>query len=236
VTRARVVGRGLEKRFGRSPALRGVDFEVGAGEVLAVVGPNGAGKSTLLRMVAGLARPSAGRLLIDEIPAGRPQARARIGYVGHATFLYPQLTARENLIFAGRLQGLRDPAARADALLAEEGLLAAADRSAGGFSRGMAQRLALARARMHDPSVWLLDEPFTGLDRRASLALADRIRALRAEGRALLLVTHDLAQAAELADAALVLANGRCAALLRAAALSASALEAAYAFAAETAS
>jgi ABC-type multidrug transport system ATPase subunit len=149
--------------------------------------------------------------------------------------LYPQLSARENLIFAGRLHGLRDAASRADALLAEEALAAAADRPAGGFSRGMAQRLALARARMHEPSVLLLDEPFTGLDRRASAALALRIRALRGEGRALLLVTHDLAQAAELADAALVLARGQCAARLARPELSASALEAAYAAAAENA-
>ncbi len=232
---ARIQGRGLEKRFGRNVALRGVDLEVQAGEVLAVVGPNGAGKSTLLRMVAGLVRPSAGTLQIDGLPVGRPEARGRIGLVGHATFLYPQLTARENLLFAGRLHGVGGAEARARQLLEAEGLGEFAERAAGSFSRGMAQRLAIARALMHDPPVVLLDEPFTGLDRRAGAGLSERIRALRAGGRALLLVTHDLDQAATLADAVLLLCGGRCAQLLRAPALNAATLERAYAAAAEPA-
>jgi heme exporter protein A len=235
VSSARVQGRGLEKRFGRSVALRGVDLEVQAGEVLAIVGPNGAGKSTLLRMVAGLVRPSAGTLHVDGLPVGRPEARGRIGLVGHATFLYPQLTARENLIFAGRLHAVADVEARARVLLEAEGLGEVAERAAGSFSRGMAQRLSIARALMHDPPIVLLDEPFTGLDRRASAGLSERIRALRAGGRALLLVSHDLGQAVALADAALLLGGGRVAQLLRAPALSAAALEQAYAAAAEPA-
>ncbi len=232
---ALIRGRGLEKRFGRSVALRGVDLDVRAGEALAVVGPNGAGKSTLLRMLAGLVRPSAGTLLLGGIPAGRPGARAQIGLVAHATFLYPQLTARENLLFAGRLHGVAQPEARAARLLEEEGLADAAGRAAGSFSRGMAQRLSIARALMHDPPVLLLDEPFTGLDRRAGDSLCARIRALRAAGRTFLLVTHDLAQAAALADAALVLASGLCVRELRGAELGAAALEQAYALAAGTA-
>jgi len=205
----RIEARGLEKRFGRLVALAGVDLAVEAASVLAVVGPNGAGKTTLLRILAGLARPSAGWVRVGE---GRPDRRAMrgaVGYIGHATFLYPALTARENLVFAARLYGVPDPARGADALLEELGLAAVAERPAGSFSRGLAQRLAIARGLVHDPEVVLLDEPFTGLDPGAADGLGARIARMRAEGRAVVLVTHDLAQAAALADRSLLLAGGR---------------------------
>jgi heme exporter protein A len=198
----------LKKRFGPVAALRGVDFEVPAGRILAVVGPNGAGKSTLLRVLSGLARPSAGRVRVGR-DGDRRRARGRIGYIGHASLLYPALTARENLIFAARLHGLRDAAGRAAALLEEQGLAALADRRAGAFSRGLAQRLAIARALVHDPEVLLLDEPSTGLDPVSAERLAARLAALRAGGRAIVLVTHDLGQAAALGDRALLLVRGR---------------------------
>ena len=107
---AAIAARGLEKRFGPAVALAGLDFEVAAGRTLAVLGPNGAGKTTLLRLVAGLCRPSAGELSIDGSSTRRREVRARVGYVGHATLLYAELTARENLVFAARLQGVPDPA------------------------------------------------------------------------------------------------------------------------------
>jgi heme exporter protein A len=204
-----IAARALEKRFGRTAALRGVDLEVPAGGSLAVLGPNGAGKSTLLRLVAGLARPSAGSLEVAGWPATARQARARIGYIGHATLLYATLTARENLLFAGRLHRVADPSERADALLAEEGLEEAAQRPAGDFSRGMAQRLSIARGLMHDPEVVVLDEPFTGLDRRSAERLAVRLRTLHGEGRTVVLVTHDVERAVQAADAAIVLSRGR---------------------------
>jgi heme exporter protein A len=188
-------------------ALDGLDLDVDAGLSLAVLGPNGAGKSTLLRLIAGLARPTAGDLRIDG--EGAQRCRARVGYIGHATLLYTALTARENLIFAARVQGVADAAGRAQALLEEEGLGAAADRLVGGLSRGMAQRVAIARGLVNDPAIVLLDEPFTGLDRRAAQRLAERLEALRRAGHTLILVTHDLARAAQLADAALVLSRGR---------------------------
>ena len=206
---AAIAAQGLEKRFGRAVALAGLDLDVPAGSALAVLGPNGAGKTTLLRLVAGLARPSAGSLSIGGRPSQRREVRAQVGYVGHATLLYAALTARENLVFAARLQGVQDPGARADALLQEEGLAAAADRLVGGFSRGMAQRVAIARGLVHDPPVVLLDEPFTGLDRRAAGRLAARLAGLREAGRTLLLATHDIAQAQALCDGALVLKRGR---------------------------
>jgi heme ABC exporter ATP-binding subunit CcmA len=234
VTPPAIVARGLSKRFGRVVALDAVELEVARGSVLAVLGPNGAGKSTLLRILAGLARPSAGEVQVEaaapprRAAAPRRRERGRVGYLAHATFLYPELTARENLIFAARLHGVPDPGARADALLASHGLTDAAGRRAGAFSRGMAQRLAIARALVHDPPVLLLDEPYTGLDRSAAAALSERVRALREEGRTLVLVTHELARAAELADAALVLSRGRVVHAAQGAALALPVLERAY--------
>jgi len=209
VNDAAIAARGLEKRFGPVHALRGIDLEVPAGSTLAVLGPNGAGKSTLLRLLAGLARPTAGTLRVGPIGEDRRRTRGRVGYLAHATFLYPALTARENLIFAARLYGVANPARRADELLAAQDLTSVADRPAGGFSRGMAQRLAIARGLVHDPAIVLLDEPYTGLDRSAAAALTLRLAALRAGGRTLVLVTHELPRACELADRAIVLADGR---------------------------
>jgi heme exporter protein A len=207
--RAAIAAEGLEKRFGRAAALRGLDFEVAVGSSLALLGPNGAGKSTLLRLISGLARPSAGSIHVAGANAHERRTRGHVGYIGHATLLYPALSARENLIFAARCHGLPRPGERADQLLDEAGLTLAADRSAGEFSRGMAQRLAIARSLVHDPDVVLLDEPFTGLDRRAADRFGDRIEAMRRDGRTLVLVTHDLRSAARFADRAIVLAAGR---------------------------
>ncbi len=206
---AAIAARGLAKRFGHAVALADLDLDVPAGGSLAVLGPNGAGKSTLLRLMAGLARPTAGSLAIGGTRADRRQARARVGSLGHATLLYPALTAHENLLFAARLHRVRDAAARCAGLLAEEGLAAVADLPVAGLSLGMAQRVAIARGLVHDPSVVLLDEPFTGLDRRAAERLTQRIEALRRRGCTVVLVTHDVARAARLADAAVVLARGR---------------------------
>jgi heme exporter protein A len=209
VTFAAIAAQGLEKRFGPVAALRGIDLEVPAGTALAVLGPNGAGKSTLLRLVAGLARPTAGTLRVGVPGDDRRRTRGRVGYLAHASLLYPALTARENLVFAARLYGVPDPAGRASELLEAQELAAVADRPAGGFSRGMAQRLAIARGLVHDPSIVLLDEPYTGLDRAAAHALTQRLQELRAAGRTLVLVTHELARACELADRVVVLSRGR---------------------------
>jgi ABC-type multidrug transport system ATPase subunit len=209
VTPPAVAVRGLEKRFGPVRALRGVDLEAGEGSLVAVLGPNGAGKSTLLRCLAGLALPSAGSIEIRGERAERGRLRARVGLVAHATFLYGELSVRENLVFAARLHGVADPRGRAEALLAEDALGEWAERRAATLSRGLAQRAALARARAHDPPLLLLDEPFTGLDPRSAERLAARLRALRERGRTILLVSHDLARVAELADQAVVLRGGR---------------------------
>jgi len=200
---------GLGKRFGRSVALDGIDLELPAGASLAVLGPNGAGKSTLLRLIAGLARPTSGSLTVAGTPAHRPEARARVGFIGHASLLYPYLTARENLVFAARLQQAPEIAVRVERWLEGSGLARVADLAVSHFSRGMSQRLAIARGLIHDPSLLLLDEPFAGLDPRAATRLAEQLASLHAAGRTLVLVTHDPKRAAELSDRAIVLAAGR---------------------------
>ena len=201
--------RGLSKRFGPHQALAPLDLALEAGEALAVLGPNGAGKSTLLRLLAGLARPSAGSLEIGDATAGRMARRRAIGLVGHATFLYPTLTARENLVLTARLFGLDAPAERAARMLREERLDAVAERRVGALSRGQAQRVAIARALIHDPALLLLDEPWTGLDPRAAGRLSERLAGLHRAGRTLVVVTHDLARIAGLATRGLVLVRGR---------------------------
>ena len=234
MSQAAIEARGLEKRFGPLAALRGIDLHVATGTLLAVLGPNGAGKSTLLRLLAGLTRPSGGSLRVGCGPADRRAARRRVGYIGHATLLYPALTARENLLFAARLYGVAGAPARVAGLLDEQGLATLADRRVATFSQGLCRRLAIARGLVHDPEVVLLDEPFAGLDRASAGRLAGRLAALRGGGRTVVLVTHDLARAAELADAALVLVGGRVAqreersAGPGAGALAAQALERAY--------
>ena len=224
-----VAVRGLEKRFGPVLALRGVAFDVPEASLCVVLGPNGAGKSTLLRCLAGLTRPSAGSIEIAGERAERRRLRAKVGLVAHATFLYAELSVRENLVFAARLYGVSDARGRAEALLAEDALEDWAERRAGTLSRGLAQRTALARARVHDPPLLLLDEPFTGLDPRSAERLAARLRELRAQGRTIVLVSHDLARAAELADRAVVLQRGRIAAEASAAPLDPARLAAAAA-------
>ncbi len=204
--------RGLVKRFGALAALRGVDLEVAPGTIHAILGPNGAGKTTLLRILAGLSQPTSGEVEIAQGDGSLQtprDARHTIGYVGHATLLYPELSARENLLFAAKLYGVAQARERADHLLEEEGLSDVAELRAGAFSRGMAQRLAIARARIHDPKIILLDEPFTGLDRRSADRLAARLDVLRGLSRALVLITHDVRLAAQLADRADILIRGK---------------------------
>jgi ABC-type multidrug transport system ATPase subunit len=216
--------KGVEKSYGPVTALRQVDLELNEGETLSLLGPNGAGKSTLLRISAGLAAPSQGQVEI----LGASHDRRAVGYLGHATLLYAELTAKENLAFVGRLYGLKSPDRRADQLLEEEGLARVAHRRAGGFSRGMAQRLAIARARVHDPRLLLLDEPFTGLDVPAMEDLTRRLQALRGQGQSWILVTHEVERAATLADSALLVIGGRIVQEIRGSSLSPETLGAAY--------
>ena len=202
---------GLWKTFGSLAALRGVSLSVGRGERLAIVGPNGSGKSTLLKVVATLLRPSAGtvRLAGLDVRSQALEVRRLIGVVCHQTFLYSELTALENLEFYGRLYGLSQPSDRARQQLRLVGLEPHADVPGRDLSRGMQQRLALARALLHDPPILLLDEPDTGLDQRWTAFLVDLLAEAAREGRTVLLTTHDLERTLDMADRLVVLNRGR---------------------------
>jgi heme ABC exporter ATP-binding subunit CcmA len=207
---ALVVARGVERKFGSVVALRGVDLDVSAGEVVLLLGPNGAGKTTLLRCIAGLARPSRGSVRV----AGRdvhadPSARSGLGLLSHHAFVYDDLTARENLRFAAALHALDDVEARVSSAMEAVGLSRWADTTVAGFSRGTLQRLAIARATLHHPALLLLDEPFTGLDAHAAMDLRHRITAERTAGRAIICVTHEPGEAWLPATRVVVLSAGR---------------------------
>ncbi len=192
----------VAKFYGDKPVLREVSLALAPGRVLLVAGENGAGKSTLLKVMAGLARPSAGR-----VEQGVDQAR--VAYLGHATFLYPRLTAVENLRFWARLYGVPGGDAALGAALEQVGLAAAAHEEAGTFSRGMVQRLALARVFLTDPRLVFLDEPGTGLDVRSRAVMRAEIAAARERGAALVWVSHALAEDLAAADDVLLLEKGR---------------------------
>jgi heme exporter protein A len=206
-----IAARGLRRAFAGLPVLAGVDLDVAPGDVVAILGPNGAGKTTLLRILALLLRFDGGTLsLFGDDAHGRPAAaKRRLGWVGHESACYPDLTGRENLEFYAALHGVADGGGRVAELLAWSELAAAAARPVRTYSRGMLQRIALARALVHDPDVLLLDEPATGLDRRAEAALDARIAVERGRGHAVVLSTHDIERAAALATQVLVLHRGR---------------------------
>jgi heme ABC exporter ATP-binding subunit CcmA len=202
---------GLWRAYGRRQVLRDLDLAVAAGEAVAVAGPNGAGKTTLLRVLAGLARPDRGEVRLEGRPLRRdaPHVRRAVGLVSHQTLLYDDLTLHENLTFAARLYGLPTPAAAARAALDEAGLGPRADESPRRLSRGLAQRAAIARALLHRPRLLLLDEPFTALDAAASERLRAELGARRQQGLGIVLVTHQLAEAWEVATRIAVLVEGR---------------------------
>lgn len=198
---------GLWRSYGERPALRDVAFSVPAGGTLAIIGPNGAGKSTLLRILATLLRPGEGsvRVLGAQLPGSGWRVRGRIGLLGHEPLLYPDLTARENLRFHSRLHGLTPASAQAriDWLLDRIGLSRRADDRVGELSRGMIQRLAVARALVHDPELLLLDEPLAALDPGAAESISPLLGPN--PGRTRVLVTHDPERGVAGSDALLAL-------------------------------
>jgi heme ABC exporter ATP-binding subunit CcmA len=203
--------RGLQRSFGRVRILRGLDLSLRPGEALAVVGPNGAGKTTLLRLLAGLMRPTAGeiRVLGKPLTAGAARLRRAIGLLSHQSLLYDDLTLLENLTFAGRLYGLDRPRELAGAALDRAGLGDRAAELPKRLSRGLLQRAAIARALLHSPQVLLLDEPFTGLDANAGDRLRADLLTRLGQGLGLVVVTHHLAEAWDLASRVAVLVEGR---------------------------
>lgn len=201
--------RGVKRRFGAAPVLRGVDLVVERGECIAMFGPNGAGKSTLLRTLAGLLRADSGSVHLFGCPLPADSSlRRRIGYLGHDAFLYRDLDARENLDYYGRLYGVKD-GARAEKLLADVGLAHVGERRVAGFSRGMLQRLGLARALLHEPELLLLDEPLTGLDPEGAAVLTGILRGLASGGVTVMMATHDIDRALESATRAIIIGRGR---------------------------
>jgi len=201
----------VARYFGRRKALSQVNFTCEAGEIVGLLGPNGAGKSTLLNILATLMSPSKGTVTYGDHTAGDsgPAVRASIGMLGHDLFLYPELTARENLTFFGHLYGLPDVPRLVALALEHAGLTARADDFVSSFSRGMRQRVALERALLHDPRLILLDEPFTGLDQASAAALVGRLRNRQQAGCLIVLATHDLDIADRLLTKALFLINGK---------------------------
>ena len=200
----------VSRTFGRRRALHKVSFSSHRGEIVGVLGPNGAGKSTLLGVLSTLLRPTAGTVGFGGAAGADAAAlRSRIGVLGHDLFLYPELTARENLQFFARLYGVADVDARVASSLDTAGLAARADDLTSAYSRGMRQRVALERALIHSPRLVLLDEPFTGLDAASASALVERLRGLKDEGRIVILATHDLNLAEGLLDLAVFLRDGR---------------------------
>lgn len=202
--------RGLVKTFGLKPVLRGLEFHVNRGEFVALVGPNGAGKTTFLRILASLSRPSMGEVRVAgyRLPAQAAAVRIRLGVVSHQPLLYGDLTAEENLIFYSRMYGVVDLEWRVKAVLDMVGLQARRRDLVRQFSRGMQQRLAIGRAILHDPDILLFDEPHTGLDQEAAAMLDTLLRDVAARGRTVVMTSHNLDRAADLAERIDILSKG----------------------------
>jgi heme exporter protein A len=198
----------VSRNFGRRRALNRVTLTCDAGEIVALLGPNGAGKSTLLSIAATLLEPSSGTLRYGDHDRNR-ELRSRIGLLAHDLYLYPELSAAENLTFFAQIHGVADLGNRVDRALASARLTDRRDDPVSGFSRGMRQRLALERALLHDPRLVLLDEPFTGLDDASLAALVTRLGELRRTGAIVILATHDLDVAERLFDQVLFIRDGR---------------------------
>ena len=201
----------VSRHFGRRRAVSRISFVASAGHIVGLLGPNGAGKSTLLGLLATILRPSSGAIRYGShgTAVAPSQLRASIGVLGHDLFLYPELTALENLTFFAALYGLPGGRAAAAAALNRAGLADRGDDPVSSFSRGMRQRVALERALIHEPRLVLLDEPFTGLDEASASALIARLRGLRESDAIIVLATHDLDLAEGLLDEAVFLRDGR---------------------------
>jgi len=200
----------LVKRFGLKTILRGLDFSVEPGEFVALLGPNGAGKTTFLRILSSLSRQTLGQVNIAgyRLPDQAAQVRAKLGVVSHLPLLYPDLTAEENLRFYGRMYGINNMEARITEVLKMVDLENRRKDLVRTFSRGMQQRLAIGRAVIHDPEVMLFDEPYTGLDQDASEMLDDVLRSVAAKGRTVVMTSHDLVRAEDLATRFDILSHG----------------------------
>ncbi len=202
---------GLAKSFGHTRALKGIDLTVRSGDFWLIFGPNGAGKSTLIGILATLLKQTKGQLTIDGIHSGNDivELRRKIGVISHQTFLYGDLTAYENLSFYGRLYGIDNLKTKVTGMLAEMGLADWADERVRNFSRGMQQRLTIARALLHGPSILLLDEPGTGLDQHAMRHFYHLLGDLHSQEQTILMTSHNLTIGLEKCTHLAILAGGR---------------------------
>ena len=203
--------RHLRKAFGTLKAVDGIDFELKQGEFLTVFGPNGAGKTTLIKILAGLTQPSSGTAKVAgyDVAEGHSEMRKEIGIISHATALYADLTPLENLIFFARMHGLKQPEDRALKVIEEVGLSPRRNDRIRTFSRGMLQRLSIARAVLHDPAILFLDEPFTGLDLHATNVLKEHLQRLHDRHRTILMTTHDISCGLEMCDKVALQVQGK---------------------------
>lgn len=202
---------GLTKSFSNHLALRGIDLEVRRGESVAIFGPNGAGKTTLIKVLATIMNPSSGRILVDgmSLKNNAEEIRRRIGVVTHQTFLYSNLTAYENLEFYSRMYDVPGRKERIHEVVAMVGMTSRLYDRVGTLSRGMQQRLSIARSLLHKPVIMLLDEPETGLDQQATSMLWKALQTEGEEKRTIILTTHNLERGLELGDRLLILDRGK---------------------------
>ena len=201
--------RAVSKFFGDYPALREVDLDVFPGQVLGLLGRNGAGKTTMLRILAGLSTPTSGEVLFPASGSQDSDHRQRVGVVGHGTWIYDELTAAENLRFFCSLYGVDDPGPVVERWLRRVGLQRFRNSRAAEYSRGMRQRLTIARAFLHEPDILLLDEPWTALDDRAAQLLSSLVTEAKANGRTIVICSHQLPEAIGVADEIALLHRGR---------------------------
>lgn len=203
--------RNMTKLLGDKLVLRNITLTLEKGEILAVIGPNGAGKSTFFKCTVGLLQPTSGDILLNGkiVKKNSAEIKQKIGFLGHESFLYNNLSPLENLKFYGKLYKVKDLDRKANELLKEVGLFLFRDMPIRSFSRGMMQRLAIARVLLPDPDILMLDEPHTGLDQEAVALLNQIIKQKRVSGTSILIISHDFEQVHALADRVAVLKKGK---------------------------
>ncbi|MEH7095168.1 ABC transporter ATP-binding protein [Neobacillus vireti] len=201
----------LTKQADNKLILRGVDLSIKKGETVAILGPNGAGKSTLLKVLSSLIKPTSGRVIMNGLDLRKNQILIKklLGYLPHSSLLYDHYSPLENLVFFGNIYGVKDVEQKARTLVKDVGLSFFLNEPVKNFSRGMIQRIAIARAIIHDPEILLLDEPHTGLDQGAIAILNNVILTMKEKGTTTLMVTHDFKQAAEICDRIIIVKNGK---------------------------
>jgi heme exporter protein A len=205
----RIECRGVSKKYGDFDALKDVDLSIDEGDFLVLFGPNGAGKTTLLKILCGMARPTSGTAMVGGADSHSPEIRGKIGVISHKSYLYDSLTAQENLVFYCEMYGVANPGARAAELLESVELSHRKNDFVRAFSRGMTQRLSIARALVADPDFIFLDEPFTGLDHHSAVMFQSMLSALHKRGKTVMMITHDIPLGVSASTRAAILKGGR---------------------------